>query len=282
MQAGLRCGRLAVRMLVKPERKQLMRPMQTLTLAPALALCLIAGAASAEVRISLSNDPGAGFGHELSSLLEGERSALQATAPSVTRVVAPEASPRPRQRSDGPARYDDAFLEQLPAAKGGPQWQCLAEAIYFEARGESLAGQFAVAEVILNRVESPRYPGTICGVVRQGADRRGACQFSYACDGKPEVIADQESWDRAGKIAALMLDSADRPLTEGATHFHTTAVRPVWSRIYERTARIGAHLFYRQTGSKAPGFGTRTASASSKDPVRTATLKGKVRLDMGL
>ncbi len=203
-------------MLVKPERKRLMRPMQTLTLAPVLAFCLAAGAASAEVRISLSNDPAAGFGSALRSLFEGERSALQATAPSVTRIVAPEASPRPRQRSDGPARYDAAFLEQLPAAKGGPQWQCLAEAIYFEARGESLAGQFAVAEVILNRVESPRYPGSICGVVRQGADRRGGCQFSYVCDGRPEVIADADAWDRAGKIAALMLDSADRPLCSTA------------------------------------------------------------------
>lgn len=268
-------------MLVKPERKRLMRPTQTLTLAPALAFCLFAGAASAEVRISLSNDPTAGFSKELRSLFEGERSALQATAPSVTRIVAPEASPRPRTRAE-PGRYDVAFLEQQPAAKGGPQWQCLAEAIYFEARGESLAGQFAVAEVILNRVESPRYPDSICGVVRQGAHRPGACQFSYACDGRPEVIADQTAWDRAGKIAALMLDSAERPLTEGATHFHTAAVRPVWARIYEQTARIGAHLFYRQTGRAAPGFGSRTASVSSKDPVRTATLKGKVHLDMGL
>jgi spore germination cell wall hydrolase CwlJ-like protein len=258
-----------------------MRPLQTLAMAPALALFLIAGTATAEVRISLSNDPNAGFSGELRSLFEGERSALQATAPSVTRIVAPEASPRPRHRAE-PARYDADWLAGLPAARGGKQWQCLAEAIYFEARGESLAGQFAVAEVILNRVESPRYPETICGVVNQGAERRGACQFSYVCDGKPELIGDAGAWDRAGKIAALMIDSADRPLTEGATHFHTTAVRPVWSRVYERTARIGAHLFYRQTGSKAPGFGTRTANASSKDPVRTATLKGKVRLDMGL
>jgi spore germination cell wall hydrolase CwlJ-like protein len=217
----------------------------------------------------------------LRTLLESEHSALQATAPSVTRIVAPDASPRPRQRAAA-TRYDSAFLEQLPAAKGGPQWQCLAEAVYFEARGETLRGQFAVAEVILNRVESARYPDSVCGVVRQGAERRGACQFSYVCDGRPEVITDQASWDRAGKIARLMLDSADRPLTEGATHFHTTAVRPVWSRIYERTARIGAHLFYRQTGSKAPGFGSRTASVSGKEPARTAPLKGKTRLDMGL
>lgn len=260
----------------------MMRPLQPFFAGPAAALILLAGVASAEVRVSLSNDPNAGFAGELRSLLQGEHSAMQATAPSITRAAAsPEDSPRPRHR-DEPARYDVAFLEQLPAANGGPQWQCLAEAIYFEARGESLRGQFAVAEVILNRVESARYPDTVCGVVRQGADRRSGCQFSYVCDGKPEVITDQASWDRAGKIARLMLDNEDRPLTEGATHFHTTAVRPVWSRIYEQTARIGAHLFYRQTGRVAPGFGARTASVSGKEPTRTATLKGKVQLDMGL
>lgn len=260
-----------------------MRLVQKSILCAAAALVVLSGAARAEVRVSLSNDPGAGFAGELLGLLAGERSALQASAPTITRAaVAPDASPRPRHRGDDPARYDADWLAGLPPAKGGAEWQCLAEAIYFEARGESLRGQFAVAEVILNRVESPRYPGTICGVVHQGAHRQGGCQFSYACDGRPEVIGDAASWDRAGKIARLMLDSADRPLTEGATHFHTTAVRPVWARIYEHTARIGAHLFYRQTGTKAPAFGTRTATVSSKDQTRIATIKGKVRLDMGL
>lgn len=272
-------------MLVKPERMPTMRPIQNPILCAAAALLLLSGVARAEVRISLSNDPGAGFAGELLGLLEGERSALQASPPTITReVVAPDASVRPRNRGNDPVRYDADWLAGLPAAKGGAEWQCLAEAVYFEARGESLRGQFAVAEVILNRVESPRYPGSVCGVVRQGAERRGACQFSYVCDGRPEVINDPASWDRAGKIARLMLDSADRPLTEGATHFHTTAVRPVWARIYERTARIGAHQFYRQTGSRAPVFGTRTATAtvSGKELPRAATLSGKVRLDMGL
>jgi spore germination cell wall hydrolase CwlJ-like protein len=111
------------------------------------------------------------------------------------------------------------------------------------ARGESLKGQFAVAEVILNRVDSPRYPNTVCGVVEQGG--RGGCQFSYHCDGARDVMRDREAVDTAGRIARLMLDGAPRQLTYGATHFHTRAVNPRWSRVYDRTAAIGAHLFYK-------------------------------------
>lgn len=252
-----------------------------MVLCTGMGLGLLAGAATAEVRISLSNDPGAGFATELRVLLEGERAALQANAPSVLRPGAgPDASPRPRGRPVAGA-YEDGWLATLPPATGGAEWHCLAEALYFEARGESLKGQFAVAEVILNRVASPRYPGTVCGVVHQGTGQRGACQFSYTCDGKPEVVSDPASWDRAGKIARLMLDGSDRPLTDGATHFHTAQVQPVWSRIFDKTARIGAHLFYRQTGN-APAFGKSTAAASTKDSARAAALRGTVRLDMGL
>jgi len=256
----------------------------TLVLCSGLMLMAQGSGARAEVRISLSNDPTAGFAAELRALLEGERAALQAAAPSqLLPGAAPSTSRRPRSRPMVVA-YDHGWLATLPPAKGGPEWQCLAEALYFEARGESLKGQFAVAEVILNRVEAPNYPGTVCGVVRQGTGQRGACQFSYTCDGRPEVVSDPASWDRAGKIARMMLDSKDRPLTGGATHFHTTAVRPVWSRVFAQTARIGAHLFYRQPGT-APGFGKRTAGTSTKSPkdtARAAALRGSVRLDMGL
>ena len=119
--------------------------------------------------------------------------------------------------------------------------QCLAEALYFEARGEGSQGQRAVAEVILNRVDSPAYPRTVCGVVQQGG--KGGCQFSYTCDGRSDRISDRAAWARAGKIARSMLDGAPRVLTAGATHFHTVGVRPGWARRFDRTASIGAHLF---------------------------------------
>lgn len=142
-------------------------------------------------------------------------------------------------------KIDLANVDRIARPMGGPQWRCLAEAIYFESRGQPIAGQIAVAEVILNRVDSPNYPDTICGVVSQGEERRGACQFSYRCDGRPEVVTERAAWAKAGKIAHLMMNGRPRTLTRNATHFHTAQVRPGWSRRLTQTARIGDHVFYR-------------------------------------
>jgi hypothetical protein len=147
---------------------------------------------------------------------------------------------------DAAGAIDLSHVDELEKRQGGPQWRCLAEAIYFEARGESVAGQVAVAEVILNRVDDPRFPGTICGVVRQGADRSSGCQFSFMCDGRPERVRDREAFARAGKIAGLMLEGRPRVLTGAATHFHTVDVRPRWARRMVKVGRIGDHLFYRE------------------------------------
>lgn len=141
--------------------------------------------------------------------------------------------------------YDMTWLDSRPRATGGARWRCLSEALYFEARGETVKGLFAVAEVILNRVDSSRYPNTVCGVINQGTGRKYACQFTYTCDGRPENIHESASWERVGKVARLMLDGGARPLTKGALYYHTTAVSPKWSRVFDRTARYGVHLFYK-------------------------------------
>lgn len=133
-----------------------------------------------------------------------------------------------------------------PKKRGQAQWHCLAEAIYFEARSESPKAQRAVAEVIMNRVESRRYPNTVCEVINQGASRKHRCQFSYNCDGIPEAIHEQRAWSRAKDIAKDMVTADVRPLTGGATHYHTTAVRPFWSKRLVRTAKYGAHIFYKR------------------------------------
>lgn len=146
----------------------------------------------------------------------------------------------------GTVSYDKAWVSEQPKASGGAQWQCLTEALYFEARGESLKGQFAVAEVILNRVDSPDYPDSICGVVNQGTGRKYACQFSYTCDGLSDKVHDRRSWSKLGRIAEVMIEDGPRELTGGATHYHTTAVNPSWAGRIPRTAAIGAHLFYRE------------------------------------
>ena len=148
--------------------------------------------------------------------------------------------------------YDDAYLAAQPVAQGDAQWQCLAEALYFEARGESVRGMFAVGEVILNRVDNAQFPDTLCGVINQGTGRKYACQFTYTCDGLAEHIGEPRAWERVGKVAMMLIGGAPRQLTDGATHYHTKAVSPSWSRVYPRTASIGAHHFYRRP--------TRTAS----------------------
>jgi spore germination cell wall hydrolase CwlJ-like protein len=142
-------------------------------------------------------------------------------------------------------RFTRAWLDEQPKATGGENFACLAEALYFEARGETVKGQFAVAEVIRNRVESSQFPGSFCGVINQGTGRRYQCQFTYTCDGHKEVIREKRAFERVAKVARLVLDGVDTGLTKGATYYHTTAVRPRWSSHFTKTARIGVHQFYR-------------------------------------
>ena len=145
--------------------------------------------------------------------------------------------------------YSNEWLDSLPEAEGGDDLACLAEALYFEARGERVRGQFAVAEVILNRVTSPLYPDSVCGVINQGTGRQYQCQFTYTCDGIADTVHEHLAYSRVAKIAQIMLAGAPRDLTSGATHYHTTAVNPSWSRSFPQTAMIGVHIFYRQPGA---------------------------------
>ncbi|MCZ4352144.1 cell wall hydrolase [Roseovarius aestuarii] len=142
--------------------------------------------------------------------------------------------------------YSREWIDAQKAVKGGPEWRCLAEALYFEARGESVKGQFAVAEVIMNRVKHAQFPDTVCGVINQGTGRKFACQFTYTCDGRAEVIAEPRAFARVGKIAKIVIKEGNRGLTKGATHYHTRAVNPRWARVYPRVATIGFHHFYKR------------------------------------
>ena len=187
----------------------------------------------------------------LGALLGQERQALE-VVPSA-RLAALTVPPAPAARAPEVAPETVAVVEPAPmpdlaavSASGGAEWQCLAEALYFEARGESLQGMMAVAEVILNRVDSPAYPNSVCGVVGQGGSGLYQCQFSYNCDGRSDAIREPGAWNTVGRVARLMLDGAPRTLTDGATHYHTRAVNPSWARRFPQTAAVGAHLFYRQ------------------------------------
>lgn len=156
-----------------------------------------------------------------------------------------------RQKAAQNMLYSATYMETLPVATGGKQWSCLAEALYFEARGESIAGQFAVAEVIMNRADSQAFPNTVCGVVNQGIGRRHGCQFSYNCDGLAERIHDKKAYQLAGKVADLVLNGAPRRLTSGATFYHSKSVAPRWAKTLDRTTTIGEHHFYAHQAGKS-------------------------------
>ena len=122
---------------------------------------------------------------------------------------------------------------------------CLARAIYFEARSESELGQIAVAKVVLNRVKDPEYPNTICGVVYQGSGRRNSCQFSFACDGLPDDVRSASAWGQAKRLAKMTIagDAKVAALTT-ATNYHADYVKPKWAKSMKRLVKIGRHIFY--------------------------------------
>lgn len=132
----------------------------------------------------------------------------------------------------------------LPQA-GARDLDCLADAVYYEARGESVAGQAAVAQVVLNRVRHPEFPKTVCGVVFQGAATGSDCQFSFACDGAMDRPKDRIAWAQAERIAARALAGVVMPQVGTATHFHAVGVEPEWGPGLMRVAQVGLHVFYR-------------------------------------
>lgn len=126
------------------------------------------------------------------------------------------------------------------------EFRCMATAIYFEARGESVKGQIAVGQVIMTRVNSEYYPNTICGVVYQGQWNRNACQFSFACDGQPDVPKEKEEWETALKVAKDVISGkAYVEEVGGATHYHATYVSPPWRKLVKKVAKVGIHIFYK-------------------------------------
>jgi spore germination cell wall hydrolase CwlJ-like protein len=144
--------------------------------------------------------------------------------------------------------------------------KCLTEAVYFEARGEAVRGQIAVAQVVMNRVFSGFYPTTVCGVVYQNKYHHMACQFTFACDNVADVVREPDMWDRAKRIAKAMLDGQLwLPEVAKSTHYHAYWVHPSWVSEMRRTYKFGVHTFYRPRawgdGSDAPSWGTPAQTA---------------------
>jgi spore germination cell wall hydrolase CwlJ-like protein len=171
------------------------------------------------------------------------------------------------QRGKTPAERLGLFDEKSRAKSE----KCLTEAVYFEARGEAVRGQIAVAQVVMNRAFSGFYPNTVCGVVYQNKHRHLACQFTFACDNVADVVREPDMWDRARKIAKAMLDGQLwLPEVGKSTHYHAYWVHPSWVSEMKKMYKFGVHTFYRPRawgdGSEAPSWGTpaQTAAISAK------------------
>ncbi len=146
----------------------------------------------------------------------------------------------------GPKDHAWAATPLPPIVFNAEEQDCLTRGIYFEARGEEIKGQAAVAQVILNRVRNPAYPKTICNVVYQNEDWKNRCQFSFACDNLLDRILNRDSWKVAKDVAmAVTAGKIWLPEVGSATHYHATYVHPAWARTMIRVARIGDHIFYR-------------------------------------
>jgi hypothetical protein len=157
------------------------------------------------------------------------------------------------------------------ALESSRELECLADAVYYEARGETPSGQAAVAQVVLNRVRSPKFPKTVCGVVFQRA--AGVCQFSFACDGSMRRARDIGAWARARKVAARALAGDSSSAVGSATHFHTINVSPGWGPRMMRIAQVGMHIFYRFGRHGGSGFApSRLPSVDDIAPSEIASL----------
>ena len=166
-----------------------------------------------------------------------------------------------------PSTFQDPIPGEIFTEDESPELYCLAMNIYHEARADNLAGQYAVADVVLNRVNDTRYPNTICEVVKDGKykeswktkqdpnlsdderifyPKKNRCQFSWYCDGKSDTIYDNDAW-RISQIIAykIVYDQKMRGITEGATHYHADYVHPKWAKTLQLVGSISTHIFYR-------------------------------------
>ncbi|WEX11961.1 cell wall hydrolase [Chelativorans sp. AA-79] len=195
----------------------------------------------------------------IADLVNNEKADILATAYAPAEPDYAKASPFAsilRDEDDGrfippvpPSDHPWARTPLPPEVFSEREQQCLAAGIYFEARGEPVRGQAAVAQVILNRVRNPAYPNSICGVVYQNEKWRNRCQFSFACDGIKDRVASPGHF-RTAKEVAMAVTAGKIWLDEvgSSTHYHATYVHPRWARAMEKTKKIGQHIFYRTYG----------------------------------
>ena len=178
------------------------------------------------------------------SAIVAQGSLVPGTAPAINASIPFTVGPNPAAA---------AFFHRSGAGPQARALQCMTEVIYYEAASESDDGQRAVAQVVLNRMRHPAYPASVCGVVYQNAHRWLACQFSFACDGARARVPSAAGWARARAHAAQALAGRVYAPVGLATHYHTWNVVPAWARTLEKSAVVGAHIFYRLNGAAGRG-----------------------------
>jgi len=178
---------------------------------------------------------------------------LDQAGPSPMSASAVSLMLRPQLGPEGDNVTSRLRFAAIGALDGARDLDCLTQAVYYEARGESDRGQAAVAQVVLNRLRHPAFPKTICAVVFQGAGARKAdCQFSFVCDGSMRQARDDEAWDKAQHIAARALSGVVMADIGAATHFHAVSLGPQWGDGLVRVATVGLHVFYKFGHAHAP------------------------------
>lgn len=216
-------------------------------------------AAAFHTRVDKKPDPGVPA--MLAALVNNDHPDVLATAyassaPDYAKASPFEALLQDEDPNDGRfipplSKGDHSWMQTpLPASVfSKPEQACLANGIYFEARGESVRGQAAVAQVILNRVRNPTYPNSICGVVYQNDNWFNRCQFSFACDGRKKRIDNAVAYKTAQDVAmAVTAGKIFIPEVGSSTHYYANYVHPGWARTMQKMTRIGLHIFYRTYG----------------------------------
>jgi len=204
--------------------------------------------------------------------------AMRRAADPTLAPVDPDAAQRinaERPFDGGPVRPMRPFVLKAGTADRARAVECLAQAVYYEAAREPLAGQQAVAQVVLNRVRHPAYPKSVCGVVYQGSARTTGCQFTFTCDGALRWRPEPALWRRAEAVAVGALDGHVAAGVGSATHYHAAYVAPYWAPALAKMAQVGRHIFYRWTGAwgEPPAFTGRYAGGEAV--LTTAVLKSQ-------
>lgn len=191
--------------------------------------------------------------------------------PDLLKPLSPEEASKENSERPFVNRPDtqaNRFLLKTDAEDRARALTCLAQAVYYEAAGESADGQRAVAQVVLNRVHHPGFPSTICGVVYEGSDRATGCQFSFTCDGSMQNIPAKWLWARSKLIAEQALTGRVFAPVGHATHYHADYILPYWADSLDKSVQIGRHIFYRLRSSLGDTRAFSQKYGGTEPPVR--------------